>query len=247
MANINNNQYIIAIGASAGGLQAISEFFDYTPLDAVSYIIIQHLSADFKSEMTAILSRHSKLEVIEATNNVKIQANTVYLIPSSKFMTIKNGQLVLTDKKDKKGPHMTIDHFFTSLAQERGSKAIGVVLSGTGTDGSKGAVAIKNSGGLILVQDPDTATFNAMPLAAIATGCADSVLSPQAMPQVIEDYVKDSMLELLTDQKEDKISEEELGNIINLIKSNLPLDFTDYKRPTIIRRIKRRMVQHNFS
>lgn len=247
MANINNNQFIIAIGASAGGLQAISALFDYTPLDAVSYIIIQHLSADFKSQMTEILSRHSKLEVIEATDKVKIQGNTVYLIPSSKFMTIKSGRLLLTDKKDHKGPHMTIDHFFTSLAQERGSKAIGIVLSGTGTDGSKGVTAIKSSGGRILVQDPVTASFSAMPLAAIATGCADSILSPQAMPQVIEDYVKDGLLELLTDQKEDEISEIELERIINLIKGNLPLDFTDYKRPTIIRRIKRRMVQHNFS
>ncbi len=246
MAKINSNQFIIAIGASAGGLQAISAFFDYTPLDAVSYIIIQHLSADFKSEMTQILSSHSKLEVVEGTDNVKIQANTVYLTPSSKFMSIKNGQLVLTDKKDKKAPHMTIDHFFTSLARERGSKAIGVILSGTGNDGSRGAEAIKSSGGLILVQDPDTADFDAMPLAAIATGCADNILSPQAMPQVIEDYVKDGTLEP-TDQREDEISEAELGLIINLIKGNLPLDFTDYKRPTIIRRIKRRMVQHNFS
>src|SRR5688572_21950586 len=114
MVKINNKQYIIAIGASAGGLEAISAFFDYTPLDAVSYILIQHLSADFKSQMSQILARHSKLQVIEVTDNIKIESNKVYLIPSSKFMSIKHGKLFLSDKKDKPRPHMTIDHFFTS-------------------------------------------------------------------------------------------------------------------------------------
>jgi two-component system CheB/CheR fusion protein len=247
MAKIISKQYIIAIGASAGGLEAISAFFDYTPLDAVSYIIIQHLSSDFKSQMAQILAQHSKLKVIEAIENVDIEANTVYLIPSSKFMAVKNGRLLLSDKKDQPRPYMTIDYFFTSLAAERGNKAIGVILSGTGNDGSKGIEAIKKAGGIAIVQDPNTASFNGMPLAAIATGCADMILSPEAMPQVIEDYVKDGILELLTDQNSEQITEKELAQIFTLIKGNLPLDFTDYKRPTIIRRIKRRMVEHNFS
>ncbi|MEO6632698.1 MAG: CheR family methyltransferase [Mucilaginibacter sp.] len=235
------------MGASAGGLEAISAFFDYTPLDAVSYILIQHLSPDFKSQMAQILAQHSKLQVIEATADVDIKANTVYLIPSSKFMIVEDGRLILTDKKDQPRPHMTIDYFFASLAKERGDKAIGIILSGTGNDGSNGIKAIKQAGGIVLIQDPDTASFNGMPLAAIATECADLILSPQAMPQVIEDYVKDGILEILTDEKPDQISEEELKQIFEQIKANLPLDFTDYKRPTIIRRIKRRMAAHNFS
>ncbi|MEO7215694.1 chemotaxis protein CheB [Mucilaginibacter sp.] len=247
MAKIVDQQYIIAIGASAGGLEAISAFFDYTPLDSVSYILIQHLSADFKSQMVQILAQHSKLQVVEAVENVDIKANTVYLIPSSKFMVVKKDRLILSDKKDQPRPHMTIDYFFTSLAKERGNKAIGVILSGTGDDGSKGIEAIKHAGGIVLVQDPDTASFSGMPLAAIATECADRVLSPEAMPQIIEDYVKDGILELLTDQPSDQISEEELEKIFDLIKVQLPLDFTDYKRPTIIRRIKRRMVNHNLN
>jgi len=246
-AKIVNKQYIIAIGASAGGLEAIDTFFDYTPLDGVSYILIQHLSPNFKSQMVHVLSRHSKLQVIEVTDQIKIENNKVYLIPSSNFMVVKDGKLILSDKKDKKPPHMTIDYFFTSLAEERGDKAIGVILSGTGNDGSKGIEAIKRGGGIVFVQDPETANFNGMPLAAIATGCTDMVLSPQAMPQVIEGYVKDGILEILTDQKNDEISETELKNIIVLIKGNLPLDFTDYKRPTILRRVKRRMIQYNFS
>ncbi|MGF7080264.1 chemotaxis protein CheB [Mucilaginibacter sp. UYCu711] len=247
MAKIVDQQYIIAIGASAGGLEAISAFFDYTPLDSVSYILIQHLSADFKSQMVQILAQHSKLQVVEAIENVDIKANTVYLIPSNKFMIVKNGRLILSDKKDQPRPHMTIDYFFNSLAEERGNKAIGIILSGTGDDGSKGIQAIKKAGGIVLVQDPNTAGFNGMPLAAIATDCADKILSPEAMPQVIEEYVNDGLLELLTDEPAGHISEEELGEIFSLIKGNQPLDFSDYKRPTIIRRIKRRMVANNFN
>jgi two-component system CheB/CheR fusion protein len=247
VAKIDDKQYIIAIGASAGGLEAISAFFDYTPLDAVSYIIIQHLSSDFKSQMAHILAPHSKLQVIEAVENVDIKPNTVYLIPSSKFMVVENGRLILSDKKDQPRPHMTIDYFFSSLAKERGSKAIGIILSGTGNDGTKGIEAIKKAGGIAIVQDPNTAGFNGMPLSAIATDCADMILSPEAMPQAIEDYVKDGSLDLFTDNKADRISEKELAQIFTLIKGNLPLDFSDYKRPTIIRRIKRRMVEHNFS
>jgi two-component system CheB/CheR fusion protein len=247
MAKMSNKQYIIAIGASSGGLEAISAFFDYTPLDGVSYILIQHLSADFKSQMAQILSRHTQLQVVDVTNDIKIESNKVYLIPSSNFMVIKNGKLILSDKKDIKRPHLTIDHFFTSLAKERGDRAIGVILSGTGRDGSNGIDAIKKAGGIAIVQDPATASFNEMPLAAIATGCADMVLSPEAMPQVIEDYVKDGLLETLADDKNSEITERDLAVIFGLIKGNLPLDFTDYKRPTILRRIKRRMLQHNFN
>jgi two-component system CheB/CheR fusion protein len=246
MAKIVDKQYIIAIGASAGGLEAISAFFDYTPLDAVSYILIQHLSSDFKSQMAHLLAQHSKLEVIEAVENVDIKPNTVYLIPSSKFMTVENGRLLLSDKKDQSRPYMTIDYFFTSLAKERGDKAIGVILSGTGNDGSNGIEAIKNAGGLVLVQEPATAAFDGMPLAAIATDSADLVLSPEAMPKIIENYVKEGKLILPTGQKPDDITEEMLGQIFNLIKANLPLDFSEYKRPTIIRRITKRMAEHNF-
>ncbi|TCC93062.1 CheR family methyltransferase [Pedobacter hiemivivus] len=247
MTKIDDRQYIIAIGASAGGLEAISVFFDYTPLDSVSYILIQHFSADFKSQMVQILAQHSKLQVVEATDNVEIKSNTVYLIPTSKFMSIEKGRLILLDKKDQPRPHMTIDYFFRSLAKERGNKAIGVILSGTGDDGSKGIEAIKNAGGITLVQDPVTASFSSMPLAAIATGCADRVISPEAMPQVIDDYVVNGILNQLPDEPSADIGEEVIGQILTLIKGNLPLDFSDYKRPTIIRRIKRQMEKHHLN
>jgi two-component system CheB/CheR fusion protein len=239
------DQYIIAIGASAGGLEAISDFFDYTPLDAVSYVLVQHLSPDFKSHMAQILKRHSKLQIVEVKNRIQIESNKVYLIPSSKYMTIKNGRLLLSDKKDRHPPHLTIDHFFSSLADACGQKAIAVILSGTGEDGSKGVEAIKSRGGMVIVQDPETAAFEGMPLAALHTNCADYILSPQEMPRAIENYVKNDQPELISNQLSDEIAEADLAGIFNLIKGNSPLDFTDYKRPTILRRIKRRMQQHN--
>lgn len=247
MAKADDRQYIIAIGASAGGLEAISAFFDHTPMDGVSYVLIQHLSADFKSQMAQILSRHSKLEVEEVTDQIEIESNKVYLIPSTKIMSLKGGKLLLSDKKDTQRPYMTIDYFFTSMAEERGDKAIGIILSGTGNDGSAGIEGIKKAGGMIIVQDPNTAAFKEMPLAAIATGCADIILSPEAMPKIIEDYINVGVLEVLADEKNEVINETKLANIINLIKENFPLDFTEYKRPTILRRITKRMAQYNFS
>ncbi|MDB5121766.1 MAG: chemotaxis protein CheR [Sphingobacteriales bacterium] len=247
MPKIKDQEYIIAIGASAGGLEAISAFFDHTPLDAVSYILIQHLSSHFKSQMANILAPHSKLDIIEVINHIKIEPNKVYLIPNTKFMVIKDGMLVLSDKADRKPPHMTINYFFQSLAKECGNKAIGIILSGTGTDGSKGIEAIKAAGGMVLVQEPETAAYSGMPSAAIDTDCADMIISPKEMPKVIEDYVKNGVLMSSSNQENTPISETDLLEIFNLIKGNLPLDFSDYKRPTILRRIKRRMAHHNLS
>jgi two-component system CheB/CheR fusion protein len=239
------NQSIITIGASAGGLEAIASFFDNTPIDAVSYILIQHLSPDFKSQMAQILSGHTQLKIVEVVDGIQIESNKVYLIPSSNFMSIKAGKLILSDKKEQERPYMTIDHFFISLAKERGDKAIGIVLSGTGKDGSAGIEAIKKAGGMIIVQDPETAQYSDMPLSAINTGCADFILSPKEMPQAIIDFVKNTKAEKTNPKEPEDLNENDIASIINLIKGNLPLDFTDYKKPTILRRIKRRMVQHN--
>ena len=246
MPNPKQPHHIIAIGASAGGMDEINRFFDHTPLDEVSYIIIQHLSPDFKSRMVDLLARHSKLKVKEAEDDMWVECNQVYLIPSDKYMTISNDRLHLTNKEKKHGPHLTINAFFNSLASARGKDAIGVILSGTGSDGSEGVEAIKKAGGLILASDPALAEFSDMPSNAIATGAVDYILTPQLMPQAIEYYVKNDGALLpggLEDKEEDKI----VVSIIALIKDQLPLDFTDYKQTTILRRIKRRAASHNFN
>ena len=138
-------QYIVAIGTSAGGLEALTSFFENTYLDSASYIIIPHLSPEFKSQMAAILSKHSHLEVLEATEGMIVEVNKAYLIPNTKYMGIKDGKLFMLDKKGQSPPHMTVDAFFTSLAAERGPRAIAVVLSGLGNDGARGAMAIENA------------------------------------------------------------------------------------------------------
>jgi two-component system CheB/CheR fusion protein len=235
--------HIIAIGASAGGMEEINSFFDHTPLDGVSYIIIQHLSSDFKSRMVDLLARHSKLIVEQAEDGVKVQCNQVYLIPSNKYMTIRAGNLYLTEKGEIQGPHLTINTFFDSLAANYGEKAIGVILSGLGSDGTEGIKAIKKAGGMVMARNPETSEFSSMPSHAIATGLVDFVLEPALMPGVIEDYVKHEG-DLLADHRDD---EKNLKAIIDLIKERSPLDFSDYKQPTILRRTKRRASNHNFN
>ncbi|MEO5943981.1 MAG: chemotaxis protein CheB, partial [Ferruginibacter sp.] len=243
MADLPN--HIIAIGASAGGMEEINAFFDHTPLDGVCYIIIQHLSPDFKSRMVELLSKHSKLKVLEAENAMEVNCNCVYLIPNDKFMTIEHNKLFLTDKGNSKGPHLTINTFFNSLAADYGNRAIGIILSGLGSDGTEGIVSIKKAGGMIIVRNPENTEFQGMPSHAIASGVADFILEPEAMPQVIEDYLKDEeMSALLLDNEED---EKYFTGIIKLINEHSPLDFSDYKQTTILRRIKRRAVYKNYS
>ena len=234
--------HIIAIGASAGGMEEINSFFDHTPLDGVSYVIVQHLSSDFKSRMVELLAKHSKLVVEQAENGMTVQCNQVYLIPSNKYMTIRDGKLYLTEKGEIHGPHLTINTFFDSLASYYGKRAIGIVLSGLGSDGTEGIKAIKKAGGMVMARDPETSEFSSMPSHAVATGVVDFVLEPAFMPAVIEDYIKQEG-EVMADHKND---EKDLAAIIDLIKEKSPLDFSDYKQPTILRRTKRRASIGNF-
>ncbi|MDI1255487.1 MAG: chemotaxis protein CheB [Flavobacterium sp.] len=233
--------YIIAIGASAGGMEEINTFFEHTPLDGVAYIIVQHLSADFKSRMVELLSKHSKLIVKEATEGMAVCVNMVYLIPNNKFMTISDNKLYLTDKSKMQGPHLTINTFFNSLAAFNGKKAIGIILSGLGSDGTQGIKAIKEAGGMIIARNPETTEFSSMPAHAIATDMVDYILEPQFMPRTIESYVKHNNA-IQDDQKND---EKAIALIVDYIREKLPFDFSDYKMTTIIRRTKRRAAALN--
>ena len=233
--------YIIAIGASAGGMEEINTFFEHTPLDGVAYVIVQHLSSDFKSRMVELLSRHSKLVVKEATEGIEICTNMVYLIPNSKFMTISDNRLHLTSKSEMKSPHLTINTFFNSLAAYDGKKAIGVILSGLGSDGTEGIKAIKEAGGMIIARNPQTTEFSSMPAHAIATDMVDFILEPEQMPKTIESYVLQND-EQLHDSKND---EKNIALIVDYIREKLPYDFSDYKMTTILRRTKRRAAALN--
>lgn len=235
--------HIIAIGASAGSLEEINTFFDKTPLDGVAYVIVQHLSPTFKSRMVELLAGRSKLKVEEAENGKSVSINYVYLIPNDKYMAIRHGRLFLTAKENIRGPHHTIDFFFKSLAASYARKAIGVILSGLGTDGTEGVIAIKQAGGMVIARDPETTQYGSMPSGAIATGCVDFVLEPVGMPEIIENYIINQTQIIASSQEEEKI----LISIIDFIKEKLPLDFSDYKLSTLLRRTKRRAASSNFA
>lgn len=240
--NSDEPHHIIAIGASAGGMEEINTFFDHTPLDGVSYIIIQHLSADFKSRMVELLAKHSKLTVKEAQNGMKVISNEVYLIPNDKFMTITGNKLFLTNKEKSRTPNMTIDTLFSSLALNSSKRAIAVILSGLGSDGTKGLQAIKKLGGMVIARNPETTEFSSMPAHAIGTGMVDFVLEPELMPHAIEDFIKYGAI--LAENKDDELT---ITAILELIKEKLPLDFSDYKPNTILRRTRRRAEYNNLS
>jgi two-component system CheB/CheR fusion protein len=228
--------YIVAIGASAGGIEELITFFEVTPLDSVAYVIVQHLSAKHKSQMVTVLSRYSKLMVEEAEENMVVGKNRVYLIPGDKYMTIENGRLHLVDKSNHMMPHLTINTFFKSLAFNHGDKAIGVILSGMGTDGTDGVVAIHKKGGFVIVRNPDTSTFNSMPGSAIHAGVVDLILEPELMPAAIDVYVHQGKKVLVENQHEHKY----LNQIIALVQKDALLDFSEYKKSTILRRTKKR-------
>jgi len=242
----NNDLYIIAIGASSGGMDAIHLLFDHTPEDGVAYVVIQHLSRDHKSFMAELLAKHSKMKVFVAENNMIISPNCVYLMPRGKNMTIQQRRLLLTDSHGGQ-PNMAIDIFLSALAEDRGNKSIAVILSGAGSDGTKGIAAIKKFGGMVIVQDPVSAKFDGMPLSAIESGNADLILAPELIPDEIIAFLKrDKLVKNFADRitETDELALEE---ILSLIQQQTPLDFTDYKRPTIIRRIALQMAHHNLS
>jgi two-component system CheB/CheR fusion protein len=183
--------YIIAIGASAGGIEAIGTLLDYTPQDSVAYVIITHLLPGYQSQLKETLQQHSELEIKVATHHMRIESNKIYVIPTDKVMTIKDHVLVLESRKSPKYPNKTIDAFFTSLAKEIGNKAIGIVLSGMLNDGTKGIEAISKAGGMVMIQDPVTSQFDSMPNNAIASNYADYILPPELMPQRITSYIQE--------------------------------------------------------
>lgn len=237
-----NGHRIVAIGASAGGLEAIHEFFDNVPENTnLSFVVIQHLSPDYKSLLVELVSKHTHMNVFEAGQDMTVQKNCVYIIPNNKLMTISRGKLQLVNKVPDKAPNTAIDFFLHSLAHEKGSNAIAIILSGTGTDGTRGIDAIKANGGMVLVQDPCTAKFDGMPNSAIASGNADMIMAPELMPEEIYSHLQEKPVHVLN---KGKIDESLLEEIFRLVYKQSGHDFHFYKTPTIIRRISRRMSHH---
>jgi two-component system, chemotaxis family, CheB/CheR fusion protein len=239
-------QFVVGIGASAGGLEAIEHFFDHVPDDSgLTFVIVQHLSPDFKSLMDELLARHTKLPIHRVEDGMAIQPNAIYLIPRKKNMVLSFGKLLLTDHDQKSGLNLPIDLFFQSLAQDMGDRAIGVILSGTGSDGSRGLKEIHEAGGLVVVQDPDTASFDGMPKSALATGVADLVLPPSAMPAKLAQYAQHPVRADIRKSWLDFQSGNELSAVFALLRRHFGVDFSLYKPSTLGRRMERRMTLKN--
>ncbi len=232
---------IVGIGASAGGMEALHDLFDYLPANTgFSYVVVQHLSPDYKSLMADLLSKHTAMRVREAVDDCEIEPDCIYVIPSKKLMTVEDQKLRLVEKLKGTGPNNAVDIFFTSLAEDLGDRAVGVVLSGTGTDGSKGIEAIKRRGGIVIVQDPLTAAFDGMPNSAIATGYADLIVPPEMIGEELLEFIRDEPL-VQSFHSMNRQDEKSLRELLELLHKNTKHDFNQYKRPTLLRRLAKRM------
>lgn len=232
------SKYVVGVGASAGGLEAIHELFDRIPSDIdASFVLIQHLSSDYKSLLVELVSKHTHMKVLEATEKQTVERSCVYVIPNDKLINIKNGRLHL-EKKGDKVPNNAIDNFFISLAKNSGSQAVAIVLSGTGSDGTAGIEAIKEHGGMVIAQDPQTAKFDSMPVNAIKSGNVDHVVPVNLMHEKLADYISLAPVRAL---ENGEVEEGIVNEVFELVHQHTDHDFSLYKTPTIYRRIGRRM------
>ncbi|MFK7821101.1 MAG: chemotaxis protein CheB [Planctomycetaceae bacterium] len=248
MAVSGDEFYIVAIGSSAGGLVALESFFEPARRSSdVAYIIIQHLSPDFDSLMDQLLARRTEIPITVITDGMLVEAGNIYLLPPGKEAIITSGKLCLKDRSPARELTFPIDEFFRSLAQDYGPRAIGVILSGTGTDGSRGIQDMHAAGGLVISQDEETASFDGMPRSACGTGVVDLVLEPRKIPRAIEEYIRNpeviksrTRIEMPNSHSVDYM-DASMRLILNLLNERYGLDFTHYRAPTIARRIERRL------
>ncbi len=235
---------MVGVGASAGGLEALQTLLQYLPNDTgACYVIVQHLSPDYKSMMVELLSKYTSMPLVMISDGVAIKPNTLYLLPAKKELELRDYQFVLTDKDRHTVPNLTIDMFFKSLSEELRDRAIGIVLSGTGSDGSAGMRALKENGALAIAQKPESAKFDGMPNSAIRTGIVDLVLSPEDMGEQIKSYITHPLMTRKGSHSKEILSEQQpiLDEIFAILKENSDIDFSQYKLSTIMRRIERRM------
>ena len=234
--------HYVGIGASAGGLEAIETFFKHMPArTGLAFIVVQHLSPDYKSLMVELLSKRTEMPVFRAEDGMTVAADSVYLIPPKRNLTIFHGRLLLSEQDHTRGINLPIDIFFRSLAEDQAEKAIGIVLSGTGSDGMRGVRAIKENGGMVMVQTADSAKFDGMPRAATSTGLADFVLDPDQMPKQLLAFVKHPRLSQ-PDRSDQLLKDEDgLTRVFAILRDRCKVDFTFYKPSTVMRRLERRM------
>ena len=239
---------IVGIGASAGGLEAITELLSSLPVDTgLAFLLVQHLDPHHASMLVEILAKKTAMPVREATEGMTVEPDHLYVIPPNTSMRVAEGRLTLRPRGETLGPPMPIDDLLHSLAEDQGANAIGVILSGSGSDGALAMQTIKGEGGITFAQDDESARFTGMPRAAIGLGCVDFVLAPQDIGRELARLGRHPYLasRRLTPSVEPLQSDEEsFKRVFALLKSGCAVDFTHYKRGTIKRRLARRLAVH---
>ena len=234
---------IVGIGASAGGFEAIRAFLKSMPAESgIAFVIVQHLDPTHASLAAELFAKFTTMPVSEARNGTLLLANHVYTAPSNKELAITGGRLRLTPRNQTKKPHLPIDYFFNSLGKDCAARAIGIVLSGTGTDGALGLKTIAANGGVVLAQEPSTAQVEGMPRSAIATGVVNYVLPVEKMPKMLCAYASHPYVAIIANASVDEGDEQATRSLLDIINTRRGYDFQSYKRATLLRRIRRRMI-----
>ncbi len=240
---LHDELQIIGIGASAGGISALQTLFTHVPNDSgMAFVVILHLPPEYESHAAEVLQRVTGMPVVEVKQPMPVAANRVYVISPSKHLSMLDGTIQLQDPDGPRSRRAPIDLFFRTLADTHGRNAAAVILSGSGADGTIGVQRIKEYGGVVLVQDPQEAEFDAMPRNAIATGLVDYILPVAAIPAKLLDYWRTAdAVRLPADIVRPAPEAEILRDIFALLRTRTGHDFSQYKRPTLLRRIERRM------
>ena len=235
----------VGIGASAGGLVVIGQFLAQIPADSgLAYVVVQHLDPTHKAMLVELLRRNTAMQVVEVADAMRLEPDVVYVIPPNRDLTVASGMLHIAPPAQPRGLRLPIDLLFSSLARDQGERAIGVVLSGMGSDGTLGLQVIKAQGGLTLAQSPESAQFDSMPKSAIAAGCVDIVGLPAELPGHILRVIADRQAAALLPAGSDESNSQALFSILHMLRDRIKHDLSDYKPSTMRRRIQRRMSVH---
>src|SRR5208282_232031 len=243
-----NDTTIVAIGASAGGIEALTDLMNHLPSDTgMAFVLVQHLDPKHHSILTELLARKTAMTVTEVSEGIAVRPNHVYVIPPNAMMSISGQTLHLGPREESRGMHMSVDHFMRALAEQKGNRAIGVILSGSGTDGTLGMAEIQAHGGVTFAQDEASAKYDGMPRSAVAAGYVDYVLSPKGIAKELariasHPYVARDTLPQAAEAV--PAASAGLSSIFQILRRATGVDFTHYRQTTILRRIQRRMVVH---
>jgi len=239
---------IVAIGASAGGLEAFTELLRALPVDTgMAFVLIQHLDPKHHSILSELIAKETGMPAREVTNGLRLEPNHIYVIPPNANMAVADHTLQLLGRHESPAGHMPIDYFMRSLAQMQGKRAIGVVLSGSGTDGTLGMAEIQANGGVTFAQDNETAKFQSMPRSAVQANCVDYVLPPKGIAKELARIAQHPYIDSDAQTLAAELGRNEnrsLNSIFQLLRRSAGIDFTHYRKTTILRRIQRRMVVH---